>query len=129
MMRFLANENIPGDLVQTLRETGHDVAWTAEDMPGSSDRDNLERAQTEQRVLLTFDKDFGELAFRSNLSSFAGVVLFRLRLKPPSSLVPAMAHILESRQDWPGHFTVIEEDRVRMRPLPSSSPAEEASRD
>jgi predicted nuclease of predicted toxin-antitoxin system len=63
-MRILANENFPGDAVNALRLEGHDVAWIREDAPGSLDTQVLQRAQDEERVLITFDKDFGELAFR-----------------------------------------------------------------
>ena len=59
-MRLLADENIPGDAVAALRATGHDVAWIRIEAPGSPDQDVLSRAQQEGRILLTFDKDFGE---------------------------------------------------------------------
>lgn len=62
-----------------LRERGHDVAWVREDMPGGADDAILSRAQTESRVVITFDKDFGALAFRWGLPATSGVVLFRIR--------------------------------------------------
>jgi len=61
-MRFLANENFPGQAVEALRAAGHDVAWIHADAPGSPDELVLARAAREAAVLLTFDKDFGELA-------------------------------------------------------------------
>jgi predicted nuclease of predicted toxin-antitoxin system len=63
-MRLCANENVPGDCVTTLRQHEYDVLWIREAAPGSSDDFVLAIAQTEQRLLLTFDKDFGELVFR-----------------------------------------------------------------
>jgi predicted nuclease of predicted toxin-antitoxin system len=63
-MRVCANENIPEDCVSRLRQSGHDVLWIREVAPGSSDPDVLSRALAEERLLITFDKDFGELAFR-----------------------------------------------------------------
>ena len=77
-MRILANENFPEDAVVALRKAGHDVAWIRTEAPGSSDREVLRRAQTEGRVLITFDKDFGELAFRAGLPASSGIVLFRI---------------------------------------------------
>ena len=77
-MRLLADENIPGEAVAALRVAGHDVAWIRVDQPGSSDRDVLARAQEENRILLTFDKDFGEFAWRERLPAACGVMLFRL---------------------------------------------------
>jgi predicted nuclease of predicted toxin-antitoxin system len=63
-MRILADENFPGDAVTALREQGHDVLWIRTDAPGISDHEVLTHAQAEARILITFDKDFGELAFR-----------------------------------------------------------------
>ena len=63
-MRLLANENFPLDAVEALRAEGHDVAWIREDARGSVEEKVLERAQHEERIVITFDKDFGELAFR-----------------------------------------------------------------
>lgn len=72
--RLLADENVPGAVVAALRQQGHDVAWIHEDAPGSPDPEVLERAQREGRVVVTFDKDFGELAFRRGLAASVGVV-------------------------------------------------------
>ena len=117
-MRLLANENFPLDAVEALRVNGHDVAWIREDARGSRDDEVLARAQKEERILITFDKDFGELAFRSILPASSGVILFRI--SAPSSRVVAHAAVqaLASRKDWGGHFSVIEDHRIRMTPLP-----------
>lgn len=77
-MQFLANENFPLDAVEAVRKIGHDVIWIRTDAPGSKDPDILQRAVSEQRILLTFDKDFGELAFHFGLRATCGIVLFRL---------------------------------------------------
>lgn len=116
-MRFLANENFPLDAVEALRQNGHDVAWIRVESPGISDPEVLSRAQTENRILLTFDKDFGELAFRSRLPASVGIILFRI--KAPSGFVVAekVAKAISLRDDWHGHFTVVEEDKIRMRDL------------
>jgi predicted nuclease of predicted toxin-antitoxin system len=118
-MRLLANENFPAEAVQALRSRGHDVAWVRTDAPGSSDRQVLDRAMAEQHMLLTFDKDFGELAFRAGLPASSGVVLFRIRLVSPGQVAQRAVAVLESRSDWAGHFAVVLDDRVRMTPLPS----------
>lgn len=117
-MRLLADENFPIDAVEALRARGHDVLWIRTDAPGSEDDEILARAVSETRVLITFDKDFGELAFRSKLPSSCGVVLFRISL-PSSEYVGRLAvAALESRDDWAGHFAVVEENRIRVRALP-----------
>jgi predicted nuclease of predicted toxin-antitoxin system len=62
MARFLANENAPRDAVVAARAAGFDVAWMVELQPGAGDEIVLSLAQQDDRVLITFDKDFGELA-------------------------------------------------------------------
>ena len=116
-MRILANENVPKVAVDELRDRGHDVVWARAEMPGASDEAVLARAQFEQRLVVTLDKDFGELAFRRGLPSQCSVVLFRMTLAPPLAVARRMADALESRSDWSGSFSVVEDERVRIRPL------------
>jgi predicted nuclease of predicted toxin-antitoxin system len=116
-MKFLADENFPGSAVGSLREAGHDVVWVAADAPSSSDRAVLARAFEEARVVLTFDKDFGELAWKHRLPAQCGVVLFRCAMPAPELVGAALAAMVAQRDDWPGHFSVFEDGRVRMRPL------------
>lgn len=119
-MRFLANENFPGDAVAKLRDGGHDVAWVRTDAPGASDQEVLARAQRERRILLTFDKDFGELAWRATLPAESGIVLFRIPMPAPMLVGELLARILAIRQDWEGSFAVVEAGRIRIKRLPKS---------
>lgn len=116
-MRFLADENFPADAVSALRAVGHDVASVSETCPGANDAQVLTIAQDENRILLTFDKDFGELAWRAHLPATCGVILFRLPPPPAASVGEALASRVAERDDWAGHFSVIEAGRVRMRKL------------
>ena len=116
-MKLLANENFPGEAVRTLRQAGHDVLWIREDHPGWDDQSVLALAMTENRVLLTFDKDFGELAFRSKLPANCGIILLRFRKQSPELIAQRTLTSIATRTDWAGHFAVIEEDRIRMTPL------------
>ena len=77
-MRILVNENMPGSVVAELRSRGHDVLAAKESMQGEDDAVILDRAQTEARLVVIQDKDFGELAFRSGLPAQSGIILFRL---------------------------------------------------
>ena len=116
-MRFLADENIPGDAVTELEAAGHDIVWVRTMAPGSKDEDILALAVREERIILTFDKDFGELAWRAGLPASTGIVLFRLPAPAPARVGAILAARISERIDWAGHFTVIEPGRVRMRPL------------
>ena len=116
-MRLLANENVPGAAIAALRAAGHDAVWVRTELPGANDQDVLARAQEEGRLLVTFDKDFGELAFRHRLPAACGIVPFRMAAPSARELAHAMVAAPASRSDWPGHSSVVEEDTVRMAPL------------
>jgi predicted nuclease of predicted toxin-antitoxin system len=117
-MRLLVNENVPGPVVRGLRDLGHDVLWAKEDLPGEPDHVLLSRAQTEHRVTVTCDTDFGELAFRSGLPAECGVVLLRIQWSDPIADNAFAVSTLTSRAEWTGVFAVVEHDRIRVRPLP-----------
>jgi predicted nuclease of predicted toxin-antitoxin system len=117
-MRFLADENFPGDAVTALRTLGQDVLWIRTDAPGITDQDVLARSLKDARVLLTFDKDFGELAWRSGLPASCGIILFRLPALSPTGVGKVIADVLMARDDWAGHFSVVEPGRIRVRALP-----------
>jgi predicted nuclease of predicted toxin-antitoxin system len=84
---------------------------------GATDADVLATAARESRILLTFDKDFGELAAHSALPPDCGVVLFRVRALRSDPARERLAARLAARDDWSGHFSVIEPGHVRMRRL------------
>lgn len=115
MRRFLADANFPGSAVALLRAAGCDVTWVQEFMPSASDVMVLENAQAEGRVILTFDKDFSELAFRAGLPSSCGIVLFRLPMSPPAEAVQRAVSVILDRPRWTGRFSVVEPDRIRER--------------
>ena len=117
-MKLLANENFPGDAIDALRQDGHDVVWIRTDAPGSSDPQVLAQAQAEDRILLTFDKDFGELAFRARLPATSGIILFRIAAPSADHVAKVAVATLKSRSDWAGHFSVVEAHRLRMTVLP-----------
>lgn len=81
------------------------------------DEDVLDWAKRDARILLTFDKDFGELAWRAGLPATCGIILFRLRMPSPSTVGAALANRIGERDDWAGHFSVVEPARIRMRGL------------
>ena len=118
-MKIIVNENVSGSVIRALRDRGHDVLSVKESMRSESDEAVLARAQAEQRVVITHDKDFGELAFRYGLPASCGVVLLRLSGTDPQSDNRRAVGALESRSEWEGHFAVVEEHRIRIRPLPA----------
>ncbi|NBB75118.1 MAG: hypothetical protein GVY35_15825 [Bacteroidetes bacterium] len=118
-MRLLADQNIPRHTVDALRSEGHDVVWIQTADPGADDEVLLRKATAEERTILTFDKDFGELAFRTRLPTSCGVILLRFTPSAPTTVTDLVIRALRSRHEWTGRFTVVEETRIRTRPLPS----------
>jgi predicted nuclease of predicted toxin-antitoxin system len=121
-MRLLVNENIPRSVTQRLRANGHDVLSVKESLPGASDSAILARAQMEMRLVITQDKDFGELAFRSGLPAECGIILFRVAGPSPEADCRRMVDAVESRSDWSGHFAVVDDFRIRLRPIGTRKP-------
>ena len=71
-MRILADENVPRPLVVWLRDTGHDVLYSAESRKQTPDADPLAEAEAQGYIVLTGDKDLGELIFRDHWKSHGG---------------------------------------------------------
>lgn len=116
-MRLLADENIPASVVRTLGNEGHDIRWIRVETPGISDIEVIRVAHQEERIILTYDKDFGELVVKDNRYPSCGIILFRLSRMDPSQMAGYIREVIGSRKDWAGHFSVVDEDRIRMRPL------------
>lgn len=115
MLRIMADENCPVNVIAELRRIGHDVAAAREIMPAAPDEDVLSHAERESRLIVTFDKGFGELAFRRGLAEKCGIVLFRLSGHSRESDVKRAIEVMQSRADWLGSFTVATEAIVRIR--------------
>ncbi len=102
-----------------LEEAGHDVIWAGDWPQDPGDDEILARAEQAGRVLVTLDKDFGELAFKSQLPAACGIILFRISASSPEHVANVAIAVLESRTDWAGHLAVIEDRRIRIVPLPT----------
>jgi len=119
-VRFLVDESTGTAVVAHHRRLGHDVLAVAESMPQAADSDILACAVAEDRILLTNDKDFGELVFR-NRQAHSAVVLLRLQDESSSNRVQVVQNLLDQFADrLVYHFTVATETNVRFRPLDDS---------
>jgi predicted nuclease of predicted toxin-antitoxin system len=116
-MKLLADAHISRQLTGYLSGLGHDVLHVATLSPRMSDSAILKRAAMEGRIVITADKDFGELCFR-RLLPCAGVVLLRLNAPSETGRFNAFMRL------WPliepkavGHFHVVTDSTVRRVPL------------
>ncbi len=115
-MKFLANENFPAASVMALRSLDYDVSSVAEDVPSISDEKVMEIAIAENRTIITFDRDYGELIFKHGYRPAEGVIY--LRLEPLYPAYPAeVIHKLVQSTDFQfsGALTVVDVNRVRQK--------------
>jgi predicted nuclease of predicted toxin-antitoxin system len=114
-MKLLADENLDFSVIARLREIGHEVLAVVEMESGISDDLVLATANAEAAILVTEDKDFGELAFRLTLVH-QGVILLRLAGLPAARKAEILTELLESHSiELPGSFTVVSPGLVRIR--------------
>ena len=117
-MNFLANENFPRTSVRILREKGYNIVSVIEESPGAKDLTILKRAQQEKRIILTFDRDYGELIYRYHFTLSEGVVYFKFDPVSPSESAEILLRILgDNKILLTGKFTVIERERIRQRTI------------
>jgi predicted nuclease of predicted toxin-antitoxin system len=119
-MTFLADENFPRPALLALRKAGWDVFSIAEECPGVPDEDVAALCEDQRRILLTFDKDFGELVFHRGLPAGSGVVLFRIPPDSPEKAADVALALVQSQPDLAGLFCVVTRDRIRIRIRPLS---------
>ena len=112
-LRFLVDENIPGNVIVSLRKSGHDVKAVSK---GSSDPHIASTSIKEDRVILTFDSDFANiLAYPPDI--YPGIIF--LRIEPPSIelILKSLDHIINhfpANADFKGRLIVGEPQRFRV---------------
>ncbi len=114
-MMLLADEGVDKPIVVALRTAGFDVLYILESHQGSDDAFILELSNQQQRILLTQDKDFGELVFRLKNAHF-GVILIRLAGHTANEKANVVVKIIiEHKIELIKAFTVIQPKAVRIR--------------
>lgn len=117
-MRLLADESVDGPVIDRLRHDGYEVVSVAEESPGAGDDEVLARAYDEGVVLLSADKDFGELVYRHR-RPHAGVLLLRLAgLEEAKKCESVSRAVAGHAADLPGAFSVLSSDSLRIRREP-----------
>ena len=114
-MTFLADEGVDRQIVERLRLDGHEVAYVAEMSPGIMDDAVLMESRNSASVLITADKDFGELVFRRRQAS-TGVLLVRLwGLQPATKAAVVSRAIHEHGHELSGAFALLSHGNIRIR--------------
>lgn len=114
-LKLLLDENIGTEVFIFLERQGYDVVSVLDKKPGIEDREVLEQAQKDRRIVITLDKDFGRLIYR-NSQRHAGVILLRLDDESPRSISQTLARLLVNYNlELSEKFTVVTETKVRLR--------------
>ena len=114
-MKLLADECIERSIVNHLKENGFDIFTVAELAPGASDDKVIELANKKKAILITADKDFGELIYRQRKLT-CGIILVRLHGLTSKRKIEIIANTLNKHKDkLLGSFTVIEPTQIRIR--------------
>ena len=113
-LRFLADESCDFAIVRALRADGYDVLAASEVMQRSDDRELIDLAHRERRILLTEDKDFGWLVHVSQVDT-AGVVLIRFPGNARQALSNAIRRLMQEQGGRLAHsFVVVQPGQVRI---------------
>lgn len=114
-MNLIADESVEAQIVNKLRQSGHTVESIQESCPGTDDDVILAHANSQGILLLTSDKDFGELVFLHQQQT-AGVVLIRLAGLPNDVKADIVSTAFESHgKEFTGNFSVITASSIRIR--------------
>ncbi len=112
-MRFLADENVPYGVVKRLRKDGVDIMSVYDVRRGITDSEVAELANSEGRILLTFDKDFGTILFVEGLE-LPGLILLRFPPKNVEYIYKNLKAVLSKEIDFQWKIVSVHEDRIRI---------------
>jgi predicted nuclease of predicted toxin-antitoxin system len=116
-VRLVADENCDFSVVIDLRAAGYDVVSITEQMAGADDEAVIDFARSERRLLVTEDKDFGQLVFAAAKQN-SGVILIRYPALARSALTAALLKLLsDNGESLYSRFAVLEPGRVRITQL------------
>lgn len=113
-MRFLIDECTGKKLAKLLEKESHDVLFAGDVMPSASDDEVIRKAEEDNRILITDDKDFGELVFRLGKPT-KGVILLRTGVNPEKRLKTLVK--LFKNYEIEEKFVVLKEVTVRIRTI------------
>ena len=115
-MKLLANENFPLDSVNHLKKNGFDIIFIGDGFYGISDSEVMEKAILENRTILTFDRDYGELIFKYNLKPIMGVIYLRLEKYESDDPGKIIQQLFKDPEFNPENkLTVVSETNIRQR--------------
>lgn len=116
-MKFLADENIPLKVIKNLRKSEINITSISEQNPGATDIEVIKLAQKENRIIITFDKEFGEFIFNKKYQ-IPGIILLRLKPHNADYIFREIRNLLNKPEiQIKNNFIILEEKRVRIRQI------------
>lgn len=113
-MKLLIDENISPEITKNLRTLGYDVNSARESCKGCPDEEIVEIAKKEERIIITFDLDFGELYRNLGVSS----IVLRLKTKNPPAVLKCLLDFFKTMSDqkidMKNKLAVIKEGKIRL---------------
>jgi predicted nuclease of predicted toxin-antitoxin system len=111
---FLGDENIPLLVIKELRKSGYNIISVAENYKGSSDDEILDLSSKNRWIILTFDKDFGDLIYKQKLNKPLVIILLRIAPKSAEYILHLLKWLLSQPDiNFEGNFVVMNSDKVR----------------
>ncbi len=115
-LKLLANENFPLSSVHILKKKGYDITAIGTDHSGVKDVEVMQIAMKEDRLILTFDRDYGELIFGKQLRPEMGVIYLRLKHFSPELPASIVLEILQNKNiELKRRLTVVDSSGIRQR--------------
>lgn len=113
-MRFIVDECTGPSVAEWLRSLNHTVFSVYDEAKGMDDERIIDKAHRENYIIITNDKDFGELVYRSR-KKHNGIVLLRLEDERPENKISILKHLLESYADYLANsFVIVTQTTVRI---------------
>ena len=113
-MKFLVDECVGPTVAQWLKGNNYDAVSIYEGLTGINDDSVLKKALLESRILITSDKDFGEMIFKNKMQH-CGIILLRLIDERPLKKIGVLTSLLENyTHELFGNFVVVTENVVRV---------------
>ncbi len=119
-VKLLADENIPAGAIDALRDAGCDVLSIREIAPGIADAEVLRLAVNQSRLLVTFDRDYGELIFRQGFEPPPSIIYFRALPASPHEVSDSVLSLLEAPESIFGAMVVVSHQGIRRRRFPQA---------
>jgi predicted nuclease of predicted toxin-antitoxin system len=113
--KLLADENIPAKAIEALRDAGCDLLSIRETAAGVSDEEVLRIAVAQGRILVTFDRDYGELIFREGREPPPSIIYFRVFPAGPGDVSDAVLSLLADSNTIDGAMVIVSSQGIRRR--------------